>query len=253
MKTSFNWNDLFVGLFVFLFGLVGMIAWVCILIIALLVLPLAHADEFYGIVGGGAGYLKTTPINNTWYQDGFAHVSQEHSGAFRIGAGMRLNKYVNMEVDYRLLGTYSSTFLGVGDTPGMPGNYNPVTSRCNGACDPTASGYQAGKTDGIGLSMVAAPPWRVAPFVRAGVFYHRTVFTSAQRWASDDPHTQVMREFNHDGSAAFVNNGPGMMLGAGIRFGPYAELEYTAYPNVGGVIAPWKDAATVMLTARIPF
>lgn len=206
----------------------------------------------YLVLGAGTSVLKTTPQNDLWHQDGFANEANEQSNAWRVGLGLRLTGWLSVEGDYRSLGHYSNDALFVGDSPGHRGHYNVATSRCNGRCDPSVSGYQNGGTEGLGLSLVAAPDWTVAPLLRLGGFYHRSSFTSTQFWPSADPHAQRLRQFDHDGPTLFYDNGVGWLLGAGVKIGNTFSLEYNYTPKAGGPVSPYDDISTVMLNVRVP-
>ena len=142
---------------------------VCIVLFVLIALfSTSHAiePEPYLVVGFGKARLIEDQTDNLWHQTGFQHMAAEKSNTWRLGFGLRLNRYLAAELDYRDLGQFNSQALFTGDL-GNPGSYNPATRQCNGPCNKSLSSWQHGETDGLGLSLIAAPDWMDRRALRA--------------------------------------------------------------------------------------
>ena len=215
-------------------------------------LSFASAAEPYLVAGFGKARLIEDQTDDLWHQTGFAHLTAERSNTWRVGLGLKLNRYLSAELDYRDLGQFNQQSLAVSDLGG-PGSYNTRTRTCNGPCEPTSSAWQHGTTQGVGLSLVAAPDWEIAPLVRAGMFYHRSSFFSSQSYGSQ-PHTQTLAVFHSNAESSinesFNDNRLGVLLGVGVRL-RYLEFEYVYYPKVAAGVSPYRDIATLTLSFRV--
>lgn len=216
----------------------------------LLAVGVAHAGDFYATGGFGKAMLRETQQDNLWQQNGFDHVSAQHSNAWKLGVGLKLNRYLSAELDYRDLGQFNSDAIYVDDS-GHPGNYNAKRHACDGPCSTSFASWQHGTTRGIGLSIVAAPDWDCAPFLRAGAFYHRSTFTVTQMKA--DPAITKLSTYSYDPRGIeFSDNKIGPMVGAGVRY-KFLDVEWTYYPKAGGPASPYSNISTVLVSARLPF
>ncbi len=224
--------------------------WLVITLFAILVMCLGagylHAAEPYVTAGFGQATLHAANIDNLWQQTGFDHKEDQKSNAWKIGVGLKLNRYLDTELDYRDLGKFNSMSLYTDDN-GRPGDYNPRTRSCNGPCGATVASWQNGSTTGVGLSLVAHPNWTVAPFIRLGTFYHASKFTVTQ--AVGDRTTTLIRYSADPRGTDFSDKGIAPMIGAGVRWRGL-ELEYTRYPKASGPASPYQDISTVILGIR---
>lgn len=211
----------------------------------------AHADP-YLIAGFGKSILKEAPKDNTWHQNGFSDYAEQQSNAWKIGVGLKLNRYFDAELDYRDLGQFNQMSGYVSDLGG-PGSYNGATKSCNGECEPTSVSFQHGTTKGMGFSLVMHPDWEIAPFLRLGTFYHFSNYYSAQKYGTL-PYQKQFTVYHQNAEAPdyqtpFRHEGFGAMVGGGIRAGMF-EVEYTYYPKVQSWCAPYQDVFSVMLAVR---
>lgn len=205
----------------------------------------AQASDLYLTAGFGKSVLKQVETDNLWRQQGFELVTEEKSNAWKLGVGLRLNRYLSAELDYRDLGQFNSNGVFVADA-GRPGDYNAKMHACDGPCTESIAGYQHGTTKGIGLSLIAAPDWTVAPFVRLGAFYHLSQYSTTQL-PTDQPHsTHFFNQFTSK------DNGIGPMVGAGIRM-DWVEVEWNYYPKAAGTDSPYSTITSVMINVRKGF
>lgn len=224
------------------------------LFLALLLLCGEAQAQLYLTAGFGQATMKEVELDGWWHQEAFGHVTEEKSNAWKLGVGFKLNRYLSAELDYRDLGQFNQHILSVSDLGG-PGSYNANTKQCNGPCEATSSSYQHGYTKGIGLSLVAAPDWPVAPFVRIGYLYHFSNFYSSQRYGSVPYQVNPVKiTFNNNGfdGPSFKSEGLGRMIGFGVR-ASWLSVEYTRYPDSGPTNGPWKDVETLMVNVNHDF
>lgn len=209
--------------------------------------------QFYGIAGFGKSQLIESRTDNDFHQNGFGDMTEDRSNAWKLGVGYKLSRNFAFEVDYRDLGQFNQTSMYVSDLGGE-GHYNG--HGCNGECEATSISYQHGTTKGIGASFLAYPDWNVAPFIRAGAFWHSSKFYSAQKFGSLP--TQKQFGVFHDNAEApdyktpFRSEGLNAMVGAGIRAGMF-DVEYTYYSKVQSWCAPYQNISSLMVSVRMDF
>lgn len=216
-----------------------------ILWLLILLTGTAQASDFYAVAGFGKSVLHPIGVDNVWSQQGFELVTEEKSNAWKVGVGLHLTRWLAAEMDYRDLGQFNSNGVFVADA-GRPGDYVTAKHACDGPCTESIAGYQHGTTKGIGLSLIAAPDWTVAPFVRVGAFYHKSEFSTVQL-PTDQQHATHF--FNR---MQFNDSGIGPMVGAGIRM-DWLEVEWNYYPKAAGTDSPYSTITSVMVNVRKGF
>lgn len=220
-------------------------------ILWLLILLTGTAQAQYLVIGAGQANLKSVNKDNLWQQEGFGHENYEQSPTYKIGLGYKINRWLSAEVDYRNLGNYSSDALWVGDA-GRDGHYDPKSKRCINACEQTTFAGIHGRTEGVGVSVVAAPDWEIAPLLRLGAFYYRSSFNVDIVFGTLGDHQTNLQHLDTDGTSSFKSSGISPMIGVGVR-AKWVELEYTYFTKVGGAVNPYSAVSTITVAARIPF
>lgn len=217
----------------------------------LLILLTGTAQAQYLVIGAGQANLKSVNKDNLWQQEGFGHENYEQTPTYKIGFGYKINRWLSAEVDYRNLGNYSSTALWVGDAKGA-GQYNPTTRHCNVGCEPTSNAGVHGRTDGFGVSLVAAPDWDIAPLLRLGAFYYRSSFNVDIVFGTLGDHQTQLQHLDTDGRSSFNSSGISPMVGVGVR-ARWLEIEATYFPKVGSGVSPYLAVTTLTASVRKEF
>lgn len=201
----------------------------------------ADAGDFYGVLGVGKSTLQQHPQDGHWVQRKLPHTIDEDSAAGVIGLGYSINRWVDVELDYRKLGTYHGDIQAVTDKAYHAGDLRKPSRWVT-----------AGRTHGWGLSAVVGPDWTWAPYVRGGVFYHWSRFTATKTAYGSSKSTTYDYTVVDGERMPLGDNGFGLMYGAGLRYKNLA-VEYTVYPKAAAGGSAYHNIDTLTVSVRVPF